>query len=697
MPPTRMLEDREKRELLDRINSGDGGKHPKPHIKASFTRADMDEENRTIRLSFSSETPIDWWWGTEVLEHTVKAVDLSRFAPGAFGPVLTGHDYRTPTSHIGVVEEAEVDERRKKVVGTMRFSKHNEIAKMIWNDIGDRIRGNVSIGYQVLDIVLEEEKKGDLPRYRVTKWMIYEVSVVSVPADIKVGVGRSVEQQPTATAIGRKEGAMPPEKDEPTVAAATATPATQPASPPAPQPDVRQGTTPQPSQDDRSALERERVTKIRAIGQLWKDRGGPELAEEFVRNGRSIDEYRAVLMERLAGQPNPPIRPATGPELGLSNQERESFSLIKLIRSVLFPNDHDAQEKSGFEREVCVAHQKAAKREPQGEGYTVPHELLRLPLVENRWLERMQPFLTAEQLRRLGASRRDMQAGVATAGGYLIGTELMGTSFIDSLRNSAVTMQLGTVLGGLVGNVAIPRKTGSTTGYWIAEGQAPTESNVAIGQLFFTPRHVGAYTELTRQLLMQNSIDAEMIVRADIFDTLGLKVDSAAIKGGGSGEPVGILSTSGIGDVALGTNGGPPTWAKIVECWTDVAGANALLDRLAWLTNAVAAGKLMTTQKVTGESACLWDPEKLLMGYPAFISNNVPSDGTKGTGTDLSAQIFGNWNDLVFAMWDGLDVLRDPYGTHGLAGNVRIRVLQSIDIGLRHAASFTAIQDMITT
>jgi hypothetical protein len=83
-------------------------------------------------------------------------------------------------------------------------------------------------------------------------------------------------------------------------------------------------------------------------------------------------------------------------------------------------------------------------------------------------------------------------------------------------------------------------------------------------------------------------------------------------------------------------------------------------------------------------------------GYAAYVSNNVPSNLTKGSGTNLSAMIFGNWEELLIGLWGSLDLLVDPY-SNADSGRVRIVAFMSADIAVRRAASFAAIVDAITT
>lgn len=324
-------------------------------------------------------------------------------------------------------------------------------------------------------------------------------------------------------------------------------------------------------------------------------------------------------------------------------------------------------------------------------------------------LERQASQETAEMLGRSPrgfflpvnalAEQRDLTKGTAADGGYTVATDLLSQSFIDMLRNRMVTQMAGaTVLAGLVGDVAIPRQTGGATAYWVTESGSPTESKQAFDQVPMTPKTVGAFTDISRKLLLQSSIDVEAFVRNDLASVLALAIDSAALHGpGSSNQPTGIASTSGIGSVAGGTNGAAPTWAHIVELESDVSVANADIGKLGYVTNTKVRGKLKTTQKAAStDSTMLWDNNSSpLNGYPAHVSNQVRSDLTKGSATDCSAIFFGNWADLLIGLWGTLDLLVDPYSgsTHG---SVRVVALQDVDIAVRHSESFALFGDVLT-
>ena len=258
---------------------------------------------------------------------------------------------------------------------------------------------------------------------------------------------------------------------------------------------------------------------------------------------------------------------------------------------------------------------------------------------------------------------------------------------------------MATKMLGLQDRVSIPRQTGGATAYWVAEGADLTESQAAFDQIELSPKTVGAYTEITRKLLSQSSIDIEFLVRRDLARALGLEIDRACIAGSGSGnQPTGILpriTTVNNNLIDIATNGGAPTWEKIVELETKVAQNNAEIGSLRYLTNTRVRGKLKTTKQDSNISGYVWSENNTLNGYETLVSNQIPFNLSKGTGNNLSALVFGNFADLIVGMWTGLDMLVNPYAKD-LSGGIRVTVHQDLDIQIRYNESFSAIKDATT-
>ncbi len=608
---------------------------------AAVQRSSVDEENRTVEIAFSSEDPYLRWYGYEILGHEKGEVDMAFMASGD-APFLVQHDHG---DLVGVIEKAWIDSDRKGRA-LVRFGRSAR-ADEYFQDVVDDIRKNISVGYEIIEAKLIEESEDGPDVYRM-KWRPFEASLVSVPADTTVGVGRSREN----IVILEKEATMPKEKTD-------------------------TGETPVDVEEIKAKAAREartaEVARIRDIDALGKMHGLEEEADTAIAENKTLDQFRAFVLEELAKKGVRPVENYS-PEIGLTEQETRRFSFIRAINALANPNKPDAQRAAAFEYECSEAVGKKLKKD--SDGIFIPVEV----------------------------QTRDLTVGTPTAGGHTVSTDLLAGSFIDMLRNRMMVQRMGaTVLTDLVGDIAIPRQTGGATCYWVAESGDPTESQQAFDQVPMTPKTVGAFTDISRKLLLQSSISVENFVRSDLAKSLGLGIDLAGIMGSGSdNQPRGILNVSGIGAVVGGANGLAPAWAHIVNLWSEVAQDNADVGALGFLTNSKVIGKLMQTEKAEGTAqfVCKDFPDKEGMtglgGARCGVSNQVPGNLDKGTATGVcSAIIYGNWADLLIGMWGGLALTVDPY-TQATSGTVRVVTLQDVDLAVRHAESFAAMKDALT-
>jgi HK97 family phage major capsid protein/HK97 family phage prohead protease len=568
-------------------------------------------EDRTYEFPFSSEFPVARYFGNEILSHEANAADLSRLNDGA--PLLFNHN---TDRVIGVVEGARIDSKGRRGYARVRFSR-NPFAQEILSDVKDGVLRNVSFGYSIDK--MEERGSGD---FVATAWAPYEVSIVSVPADKTVGIGRAL------------------------------TP-TEPAASAAPSPD------PLPSMETNAtdlavvraeAVEAER-SRIAEISALCDKHKMGELGRQLVESGRSIDEARAAVLDKM-NIPQETVNMSAA-DLGMTVKEARSFSFLRAINYLSNPTDRSAREAAAFEIEASDA--AAAKLGRQSRGITIPQDVL----------------------------RRDLNVGTATAGGNLVETMLDAGSFIDLLRNASALDQAGaTVLTGLTGNVAIPRQSGAATAYWVAESGAPTESQQTVDQVSLTPKTVAAYTDYSRRLMIQSSIDVENMVRGDLARVLALKIDLAGLYGTGSNsEPLGLKLTTGIGTENFAA--AAPTFEEVVALESDVATANALLGSPVYLMNAAMRGGLKTTKKDAGSGMFIMEGTEV-NGYRGVLSNQVAAG-------DLW---FGNFADLIIGYFSGLDIMVDPY-SNSTSGTVRVVAMQDVDIAVRHPESFSRGADTL--
>lgn len=584
----------------------------------SFTEPLIDVEARTVTFPFSSELPVERWFGGEILDHSAGAMDLSRLNNG--GAFLDMHDTK---KQIGVIEKAWLNEAERRCYCTVRFSK-NEDAEEIFKDVIDKIRRNVSFGYMPDEDSCEVEP-GSTPEkqtYRFKKWMPYEVSIVSVPADASVGIGRAADVNPPETAA--------PEIIEPAEVVENRSQEEKPKI-----------------QLKNEVKKMERDQEIKEISAIGASYGMEREALAAIGGGMSLGDFQKECLDALNKRNSEAPKTA---KIGMDKEEVKRYSIMKALRALANPGDARAQDEAKFEKEVSEQCQRSLGVSPQG--IFVPHDVL--------------------------GEKREFNATTG-AGSNLVATNLLSGSFIEKLENLMVVRQLGAqILSGLVGNVAIPKQTGGCTAYWIAVNAAITAaSNPTIAQVPLTPKTIGAYTDIGRDLLKQSSLSAEALVMNDLALRLALGIDLAALKGTAqNNQPRGIYNAVGVGTVSI--SGGNPTFANMVEFETDVDTSNALAGNLAYVMNSAMRGKLKTTPIVSSYPTMIMGANGEVNGYKSAVTNQLAAGEI----------IFGNFADVLIGLWGGLDLTVDPY-TNGTSGALRVIALQTVDVAVRRAESFS--------
>lgn len=613
--------------------------------------AEGEGDANRVALSFSSEEPVARWFGFEVLGHAPGEADLRWFNSGR-APLLSDHR-NAIGAVLGVVESATLEGGKGRAV--VRFGDHAE-AQDALAKVRAGLLGNISVGYSVERFRRDGEMDGE-DVLRATRWTPREVSLVAAPADTSVGVGRSAAQD-DAVSITIEEGDMP--KDDDHRAAAPAAPATAPANPqPAPaayrggerQPEAERPNVEEMLAQARKA-ERERCAEIERIGAAH---GIPAEARERAKaDGMDVAAFRGVVLDHLGDAA--PARMNAASAIGLSQREAQGFSFVRALHAMANPEDRAAQQAAAFEHEVSAA-TKAAEPKRSFKGMAIPADVL-------------EPGHVYGQ--------RDAVAGTPSAGGNLVATELQAGSFIELLRARSVLARLGsTRLEGLQGNVAIPRQSGGGTAYWVGENTAPTATAFTVDQVPLTPHTVAGWTNYSRRLLLQSSLSVEALIRTDLARVLALAIDKTALEGDADADaPDGIADTAGINGVDFAA-AGAPTWAEVVQCWSEIAIDDADTGVLGYAMNPAMAGYLMSTPKVAGDSAMIMAERNTLAGWRAELT-------TQAAAAKLW---FGNWADLVQGFWSGLDLMADPYSL-STSGAVRVTAFQDTDNGVRHAASF---------
>ena len=533
---------------------------------------------------------------------------------------------------IGVVEDFKIDETAKRTTAVVRFGK-GELASEIFEDVKDGIRKNISVGYKVNKM---ERDSNDIigDHYRATSWSPMEISSVSIPADqsVLVGVGRKNKQE-----LNFKDIKMSEENKIDSNA-------------------IRSEAT--------ESAKAEMLKNAKEISALGKHHGQRDLADNAIQNGMSVEQFRGVLLDNISNDKPLDVAPAT---VGLNQKEKGEYSLIRAVNAASTGD----WSKAGYEREL--SEDIAQRTGKEARGFYMPSDL--------NW------------------GQRDQTVSPTSAGGFLVGTDHLADQFISALYAKLTVGELGArVMTGLKGNVAIPKLSAETTNTaFVAEGGAPTEGAATFAQVTMTPKTLASYVDCSRKLMLQSDPSVEAVLRNDIISQFARKIDSVAINGGGSNEPSGIIPGVPSGNVvAMGTNGLAPTYAKIVELIKAVDVSNAMGGNPSFLTNPKVVAALRTIAKQSGgaEGNFIMEAASDILGYNIASTTLVPSNLAKGTGSNLSAAIFGDFTNVMLGFWSGVDVVVDT-SSLSTSGGTRLAFFQDLDVGIRRGEGFSVIKDII--
>ena len=616
-----------------------------------------EQTDETLTFSFSSEAPVDRWFGREILLHEPGAMDLSRMNDGA--PWLWNHNKDVI---LGVTEKAWLGADRR-TYSTVRWSP-NTLEKgseeyRRRNDIEAGITRNVSFAYSIDDI--DERADG----FYVTKWKALEVSSVSVPADQSVGLGRAMDE-PAAVAPEPE-----PVADEESQALHSLN--TEQAAERAETPDETPMTIEvnvAEVQSEARRAERDRVATIRGMVEQFELPS--DLADSLINSDATVDAARESVMTQLGMRKveyTGKVHDAAAADLGLSKREVKRYSFLRVAAYLADPNPRTA-ESAAFELDVARAAQ--AKHSRSASGVLIPWEVLNA----NR-----------------AAETPGQTAGVFGDGGALVGSNRIDAQFIDLIRNRSAFLNSGlTMLSGLEGNVEIPKKLGSSTYYFVGENVDATASKLGFGLVNMVPRTIGVRVPISRRMMIQASPDVENLVRLDMAESVALGMDSTIGYGTGSnGQPLGIINTTGIGSVTLdggadkafpaslgGSTHDCGVWGNYVDLETALAANNLDAGSMRYIMNSVVKGALKQTLRASaaGSDYIMTDAGEV-NGYPVVVSNQMQTNDV----------LFGNYSDCVVGMWSGLDVVIDPY-TQSASGQVILTVHQDFDVACRRPQSF---------
>jgi len=603
---------------------------------------------RAIKATLSSETPVptvypDVGQVLEILDHGPASIDLARAVNGRL-PLLVGHD-PAELPRPGNVEHIRLAGRRLR--GTLRFGSSDRAAEIL-AAIDEGTLTELSIGYQVKEWKQEgTDPESGRPIVRATRWTLYECSLVNLPADVSVGVGRSL----------RKEQIM---TTRPNI--------------------IEPAGEPEMTRDQRMRFV---TVQRRAMELLAAHATGPE-APEVVRAvnatlarvlpdtrlsaDEALDQVSEVILRAI--QTRGPAQPGSEALDGMSSRDRSRYSVARAVQLQAERTLGRRERFDGLEAEV---HAELLRGRPQS---SEDHGGILIP-----WSMRSADDGYG--------GRRTMGTFQATGGATLVGQQTM-PDMIDILRNNAAVLASGAKLyTGLSGNVSFNKATADPTVYWMDENPPADvpQSEPGYGYVTMSPKTLIGQVQVPKQLLVQSSIDIESDIRERLGANHALKLDLAAIHGLGSDkQPIGIWNQTGV---LAHPCGGVPDLNDVVTIPALVAAKNADIGALAWLTTPTMAAVLQRTAVVDGQAVFIWNGtfrEGTLNGFPARATNQVSS--TLGSGADEHGLLFGNWRDLAIGIWGNeLEVVVDVV-TLAARAQIKITSYSMCDTGILRTDSF---------
>ena len=582
----------------------------------------IDEEKRTAWLSIASEEPYERWWGIEILDVRKASIRDARLKSGA--PLLVGHD---TADQVGVVERFEITpDKRLRVLA--RFGRSAR-AEEIWQDVLDGIRRNTSVGYVIHDLVLEKSEEGQ-NTYRVTDWEPLEGSLVAVPADPTVGVGRARELPPGPAPQPKEKEDMDKTKEQ---IDAEIKAASEKAS--------------------KEAVEREqkRVADLLAAGQEYKAQGGVDVAAALAKdpNG-TLEKFKDQMLARIAtgGKPTPTAEPFVGPAYGSGARHviMRGGQLRAFTKPVRFSDGSEmepleAAYRSGQWLRAAVGGVESARK----------------------WC--------AE--RGINVEQRVMTTESGSGGGYLVPDE-MEQAVIDLRESYGLARRLARRRPMATDTKSIPKRAGGVTAYFVNEdNDGVTASDKAWGNVNLVAKTLAALSLISKNLEEDSIIDVVDDLAREMAYAFATKEDQCWLIGDGTstyGGMQGLLTmfnaTAYASRIEAASN--HDTFAEY-----DNADLSAVMGGVAdfpginpsWLCSKTFAENVFGRLKRVAGAVDNGVDIRLRMGYggyEAYTSEVMPKDGTQAV-TTVEA-LFGDFSmSSSFGDRRGImvEVLRERY------------------------------------
>jgi len=293
----------------------------------------------------------------------------------------------------------------------------------------------------------------------------------------------------------------------------------------------------------------------------------------------------------------------------------------------------------------------------------------------------------------------------SSGGAYLIPDEF-SSDYVKIAYDAMVFSQMPVRrMSTAAETLRIPSMTSGATAYMVGSGDAITVSTPVFGQSTMTAHKVGAFVPIANELVRRSDPSVMNIVNEDLLKAIGLKAESQFIEGDGSSDNMtGILNTSNIGSVSMGTDG---------AAFSD---ADALDNLMAMIRNIeMSNGKMqgflmnsrtkwdLRAQKTSVYDYILTLPNNvgdpaLLLSYPYWVTNQIPNDIEQGeSGAVCSYILAGQWDELVIATWLEMSLTASATSAYVVSGTTyscqqtdetAVSMIASYDILARTPAYF---------
>lgn len=595
---------------------------------AEVSLPSYSEDQRTLEVAFSSEQPYPRSFGIEVLSHDPADIDMSWISSGR-APLLEEH---CTDDQIGVVLSARLDPD-KVCRAVVKFSQNDDGVEVL-TDVLDGIKQNISVGYVITGRRIEEINGQQVV---VCSWAPREISIVSIPADMTVGVGRSdeINKQTTASDVE--------------VQAATSVEATDPEGQQKEQGQRAASITNNKNKDNKMenqnidldavrsetvATERARIAELSALST----RHGVD-ATEFITSGKSVDAFRSHVLDTLASKPAVSTV-ASNSNIGLSDKEAKQFSLGRAVEAIVTGDWSEA----GFELECSRAAAKAAGKYQTKDNIFVPGEYL----------------------------ARAAGANAVTAAGQPKLVRVTQRGFMDVLFDKTIAAQLGvTYMTGLEGTLKLPKVTSAATARFVGEGADGTIDNISSGEVVLQPRSLMAFNEITRSMLKNNG-SIEGFLQAQLQKSIAIALDEDVFAK--------ILADAGINWGTLTTL----DFKALRELVKTVEVQNALSDSSKYAFNPIIGNVLSTTEKDSNTVGMyLRADDGSVAGYGAASSNTV--------GNNI---IFGDFSQVAVGNWGTLELDLDK-SQKFLSGGLVLRAMVDVDTAVLRPEAFSGYKAVI--